>query len=183
MAVHVLDPKQKLVPTPGELQLADGSRPRRLRGKQHVDLLPPKVSKLLWTTTGGSAVDLMSSSTSSTSTSSKTSSTNTSEQKGDENEQINPDIQKYLDHLQSVYLMEHHALCRLRREEAQVADDDLIGETLMEIDNEIEKLERSLKAFAVCEPAVETCDTDSLFRWGEGVRKELNEWRTPIKEE
>ena len=33
--VQVLDPKQKLVPTPQELQLADGSKPRRLRGKQH----------------------------------------------------------------------------------------------------------------------------------------------------
>ena len=55
--VHVLDPKQKLMPTPGDLQLANGSRPRRLRGKQHVDLVPPKVSKLPWTTTGGSALD------------------------------------------------------------------------------------------------------------------------------
>ena len=52
--VHVLNPKQLVVPTPGEIHLADGSRPRRLRGKQHVDRLPPSVSKLLWTTTGGS---------------------------------------------------------------------------------------------------------------------------------
>ena len=51
--VQVLDRKQKLVPTPGELHLADGSPPRRLRGKPQVDLLPPSVSKLLWTTTGG----------------------------------------------------------------------------------------------------------------------------------
>ena len=47
--VHVLNPKQLVVPTPGEIHLADGSRPRRLRGKQR---LPPSVSKLLWTTTG-----------------------------------------------------------------------------------------------------------------------------------
>ena len=47
--VHVLNPKQPVVPTPAEIHLADGSRPRRLRGKQR---LPPSVSKLLWTTTG-----------------------------------------------------------------------------------------------------------------------------------
>ena len=55
--VHVLNPKQLVVPTPGEIHLADGSRPRRLRGKQHVDRLPPSVSKLLWTTTGGSGLE------------------------------------------------------------------------------------------------------------------------------
>ena len=55
--VHVMNPRQQVVPTPGELRLADGSRPRRLHGKQHVDLLPPSVSKLLWTTTGGSGLD------------------------------------------------------------------------------------------------------------------------------
>ena len=55
--VHVLNPKQLVVPTPGEIHLADGSRPRRLRGKQHVDRPPPSVSKLLWTTTGGCGLE------------------------------------------------------------------------------------------------------------------------------
>ena len=41
---QVVDPKQNMVPTLGEFQLADGSRPRRLRGKQYVDRLPPSVS-------------------------------------------------------------------------------------------------------------------------------------------
>ena len=47
---------------------------------------------------------------------------------------IQPEIQKYLEHLQSVCLLEHQALSKLRREEAQIGDYDLIGETLMEID-------------------------------------------------
>ena len=34
----------------------------------------------------------------------------------------------------------------------------------MEIDNEIDKLERSLKTFAVCEPAVETLVTSDNFK-------------------
>eukprot|EP00435_Cladocopium_sp_Y103_P031866 s1820_g8.t1 len=57
VTVHVLDPKQKIVPTPGPLQLADGSRPRRLTGKQKVDRLEPGLSNLLWTTTGESGLD------------------------------------------------------------------------------------------------------------------------------
>ena len=106
--VHVLNPRQPVVPTPGELRLADGSRPRRLQGKQHVDLLPPSVSKLLWTTTGGSGLD----------------SVVDHELSGDQQLQ-KPEIRRYLNHLQQLCLLQHHELCRLRREETQVGDYDM----------------------------------------------------------
>ena len=166
--VHVLNPKQQIVPTLGELHLADGSRPRRLRGKQHVDLLPPSVSKLLWTTTGGSGLD----------------SVVDHELPGDQQLQ-QPEIKKYLNHLQQFCLLQHNELCRLRREEAQIGDYDMLGEvTLTEIDDEVQRLEGALRGLAKLEPMVkeqETLVTKTLAL--DEVRKELEEWKDPIKSE
>ena len=165
--VHVLNPKQQVVPTPGELRLADGSRPRRLHGKQHVDLLPPSVSKLLWTTTGGSGLD----------------SVVDHELSGDQQLQ-KPEIRRYLDHLQQLCLLQHHELCRLRREETQVGDYDMMGETLKDIDDEVQRLEGALRGLAKLEPMVkeqETLVTKTLTL--DEVRRELEEWKEPIKSE
>ena len=165
--VHVMDPKQPLVPTPGELHLADGSRPRRLRGKQHVDLLPPSVSKLLWTTTGGSGLE----------------SVVDHELYGDQQLQ-QPEIRRYLNHLQQLCLLQHNELCRLRREETQIGDYDMMGETLKDIDDEVQRLEGALRGLAKLEPTVkeqETLVTKTLTL--DEVRRELEEWKEPIKSE
>ena len=165
--VHVLNPRQPVVPTPGELRLADGSRPRRLQGKQHVDLLPPSVSKLLWTTTGGSGLD----------------SVVDHELSGDQQLQ-KPEIRRYLDHLQQLCLLQHHELCRLRREETQVGDYDMMGETLKDIDDEVQRLEGALRSLAKLEPMVkeqETLVTKTLTL--DEVRRDLEEWKEPIKSE
>ena len=181
--VQALDPKQKLVPTPGGPQLADGSRPRRLRGKQHVDRLPPSVSKLLWATTGGSALNQL--------VSSKTS-TSVPDQKGAEDEygmlegdnQLQSEDQKNLHHLQELCLLQHNELCRLRRQETQIGDYDMSGETLKNIDDEVQRLEGALRGLAKLEPTVkeqETLVTKTLTL--DEVRKELAEWNDPIKAE
>ena len=165
--VHVLNPRHQVVPTPGELHLADGSRPRRLHGKQHVDLLPPSVSKLLWTTTGGSGLDSV-----------------VDHELSGEQQLQKPEIRRYLDHLQQLCLLQHHELCRLRREETQVGDYDMMGETLKDIDDEVQRLEGALRGLAKLEPMVkeqETLVTKTLTL--DEVRRELEEWKEPIKSE
>jgi hypothetical protein len=86
-----------------------------------VDLLPLSVSKLLWTTTGGSGLE----------------SVVDHELSGDQQLQ-QPEIQKYLYHLQQLCLLQHNELCRLRREETQIGDYDMLGETLKEIDDKVQ---------------------------------------------
>ena len=132
-----------------------------------MDLLPPSVSKLLWTTTGGSGLD----------------SVVDHELSGDQQLQ-KPEIRRYLDHLQQLCLLQHHELCRLRREETQVGDYDMMGETLKDIDDEVQRLEGALRGLAKLEPMVkeqETLVTKTLTL--DEVRRELEEWKEPIKSE
>ena len=173
--VQVLDRKQKLVPTPEELHLADGSPPRRLRGKQQVDLLPPSVSKLLWATTGGNALEQL--------VSSKTS-TSVPNQKGDEDEhemwegdqQLQPEVQKYLHHIHELCLLQHNELCRLRREKTQIGDYDMLGKTLKSIDDEDQRFEGALRGLAKLEPMVKEQETLVIKTLTlDEVRKELPE--------
>ena len=52
--------------------------------------------------------------------------------------QLQPEVQKYLRHLQELCLLQHNELCRLRREETQIGDYDMLGETLKSIDDEVQ---------------------------------------------
>eukprot|EP00435_Cladocopium_sp_Y103_P013872 s2990_g3.t1 len=197
VTVRELDPNQKIVPTPGPLQLKDGSRPRRLTGKQKVDRLEPGLSKLLWTTTGGSGLDTVAWPTSRSSSSSATTSPTFTHQKtaasnpgkgGDKDEKADDEhkkqLQKQLQQVQGLCLLRHQELNKLRREELQIADHDMLGETLEEIDGEIGRLEGALRGLQKLEPEVpehETLVTRTLTL--EEVRQDLEAWRDPIRAE
>ena len=95
----------------------------------------------------GSALDqLVSSSASSKTSTSVPHQKSVPDQKGAEGEyeilegdhQLQPEVQKYLRHLQELCLLQHNELCRLRREETQIGDYDMLGETLKSIDDEVQ---------------------------------------------
>eukprot|EP00435_Cladocopium_sp_Y103_P038480 s1047_g10.t1 len=184
--VQILKPDPKIVPTYGPLRLADGSRPKRLTGKQHVDRLPPGVSKLLWTTTGGSGLDAVAWPTSSSSSTTSSPASASAEPESREKMQQDPQhkLQKQLQQVQGLCLLRHQELNRLRREELQIGGYDMLGETLEEIDGEIGRLECALRGLAKLEPEApepETLVTRTLTL--DEMRNDLDAWKEPIRAE
>ena len=63
-------------------------------------------------------------------------------------QKLQPEAQNYLHHLQELCLLQHNELRRLRREETQIRDYDMLGQTSKSIDDEVQRLEGAFRGLA-----------------------------------